>query len=323
MSSARADAGLRGVFALLLTPFAEDGSIDWSTYDRYVDRQIELGAHGLFASCGSSELKYLEWEERLALARRAVERAGTLPVVAVANAEPDVSRHHDELSRMADTGVSGVVFIPPPGMGVDQTKLQDYFAEMADRAPVPVILYEIPSSKPKDIAPETYGALVRETSVRGIKDTGGTLAGSIAKMVAAPGGVLFQAVAPFLLETIRAGGTGAMVIASTGACDLVVDLFGAATGGAAAVGEPVGGPASRGRSDSAEDAQRLLTYLNAVLELGYVATAKYLVSLRGVPMGLTCRSGSTLSPMAAKSVETIAAELSHRYPAATTSPKEE
>ena len=316
MNSARPDADLRGVFALVLTPFAEDRSIDWNTYDRYVDRQIELGAHGLFASCGSSELKYLEWEERLALARRAVERAGTLPVVAVANAEPDVSSHHDELSRMASTGVSGVVLIPPTGMGVDQAKLQDYFAEMADRSPVPVILYEIPSSKPKDIAPETYGALARDTAVRGIKDTSGTLAGSIAKMEAAPGGVLFQAVAPFLLETIRAGGTGAMVIASTAACDLVLDLFGAAAGDTAAAA------ASHGRSKSAEDAQRLLTYLNAVLELGYVATAKYLVSLRGVPMGLTCRSGSTLSPMAAKSVETIAAELSHRYPAAATSPKE-
>jgi len=287
MSSA--DDRFGGVFALLLTPFQPDGSIDWETYERYVDWQLEQRPHGLFASCGSSELKHLTATERVELARRAVERAGSTPVVAVANAEPDTSAHEEELSRMAETGVSAVVFIPPDGMGTDQRRLGDYFASLAERSPVPVFLYEIPASRPKDIAPETYGRLVRETSVCGIKDTSGTLSGALAKLRAAPDGILYQAVAPFLLETLQAGGNGVMAIVSTAGARHVRALW----------------DAVQERSDErARELQARVTFLNAILELGYVATAKYLVSLQGVPMGLTCRTGSTLSPPAAKSVET-------------------
>lgn len=289
---------MRGVFALLLTPFHPDGSIDWETYRRYVDRQIAHTPHGLFASCGSSELKHLSPEERVALAREAVARAGTTPVVAVANADPDISQHPEELARMVETGVSGVVFIPPNGMGHDQNRLGDYFAELASRSPVPVLLYEIPSSQPKDVAPETYGRLVRESNVCGIKDTSGTLAGALAKLKAAPDGILYQAVAPFLLDTLRAGGNGIMAIVSTAAAGHVVALWNAVHSG-----EPPGAAAEPGRP-SADALQSTITYLNAILELGYVATAKYLVALSGVPMGLTCRTGSTLSAPAAKSVET-------------------
>jgi 4-hydroxy-tetrahydrodipicolinate synthase len=286
------------VFALLLTPFRPTGDIDWETYRRYVDWQLEQRPHGLFASCGSSELKHLTGDERVTLARRAVERAGATPVVAVANADAELSRHEEELARMVDTGVSGVVFIPPNGMGHDQERLGDYFAELAAKSPVPTLLYEIPSSRPKDIAPATYGRLVREANVHGVKDTSGTLAGALAKLEAAPDGVLYQAVAPFLLETLRAGGNGVMAIVSTAAAGHVVALWEAIRD------EGRRGDGADGAGRNAERLQSTITYLNAVLELGYVATAKYLVSLSGVPMGLTCRTGSTLSAPAAKSVET-------------------
>jgi len=287
MSSA--EDRFRGVFALLLTPFQPNGSIDWQVYERYVDWQLAQRPHGLFASCGSSELKHLTATERVQLARRAVERAGSTPVVAVANADPETASHEHELARMADTGVSGVVFIPPNGMGTDQDRLGEYFAALAAKSPVPVLLYEIPASKPKDIAPATYGRLVRETNVCGVKDTSGTLSGALAKLEAAPDGVLYQAVAPFLQETLKAGGNGVMAIVSTAAARHVRALWDAVR-------------AQEG--EQARDLQARLTFLNAILELGYVATAKYLVSLQGVPMGLTCRTGSTLSPPAAKSVET-------------------
>ncbi len=285
---------LRGVFGLLLTPFDQTGEIDWTTYDRYVDWQLGQAPHGLFAACGSSELRHLTARERVQLARRAVERSGAMSVAAVANADPDVSKHADELARIADTGVSAVVLIPPDGVGRDQSMLTDYFADLAGRSPVPVILYEIPSAKPKEIAPATYGALVRETSVCGIKDTSGTVAGAAAKMEAAPNGIVYQAVAPFLLDTLRAGGNGAMAIASTACTRLVVKLWDLAM-------EERSAGATKAR---AEEAQRQLTYLNAVLELGYMATAKHLVSLHGIPMNVYCRSGRTLAPMAAKSIET-------------------
>ncbi len=67
-------AGFRGVFSLLLTPFLPDKTIDWTSYDRHVSWQIEQGPAGLFAVCGSSEMKWLDAEERL---HRALVRTRT------------------------------------------------------------------------------------------------------------------------------------------------------------------------------------------------------------------------------------------------------
>jgi len=44
----------RGVYSLLLTPFNVDRSIDFETYEKYVEWQARQGADHLFACCGSS-----------------------------------------------------------------------------------------------------------------------------------------------------------------------------------------------------------------------------------------------------------------------------
>lgn len=116
--------GLEGVFALLLTPFRHDLAIDWSAYERYLAWQLQHHPDGLFAVCGSSEMKWLELDERLELARRAARASRGVPVVATANLDTDIARHRDEVARMADTGVAAVVLVPPDGMGEDPSRLE-------------------------------------------------------------------------------------------------------------------------------------------------------------------------------------------------------
>lgn len=275
-----------GVFALLLSPFQTDGRIDWDCYDRYVDWQLNHRPSGLFAVCGSSEMNNLNLEERLALATRAVERAGPVPVLATANLEPDVTMHGAEVARMASTGVAGLVLVPPDGLGQNQNELLDYFASLADQADCPVFLYEWPQRKPCEIAPETYAALVRDHGVHGIKDTTCTREGILAKIEAAPTAVVYQANTPFLIDALEYGARGIMAITSTAAADLLVEFWTRFTGG-----EP----------QAALQHQQLI-FLDAILRFGYPASAKYLVHLRGLPIELTCRTQGVLSREAARAL---------------------
>lgn len=273
----------RGVHALLLTPFAEDGSIDWACYDEYVDWQLSMRPRGLFAVCGSSEMGLLTAEERIALAKRAVQRAGDTPVIATANVDTDAGKHEQEMLRMAETGVSALVLIPPEGMGRNQERLGDYFAALADRSPLPVILYECPLNKPHLIDPHVYSRLVAESGVIGIKDTTCTIEGIQAKIAGAGDGIVYQANTEYMLDAIRLGAGGIMAITTTAAADVALALWNSAV------------------SESAEaiGIHKKLVQLNGILEMGYTATAKYLASLRGVPMGCGTRSGSKLSEEAA------------------------
>ena len=54
----------RGVYSLILTPFNEDRSINYNTYETYVEWQARQGADHLFACCGSSEMMELTLDER-------------------------------------------------------------------------------------------------------------------------------------------------------------------------------------------------------------------------------------------------------------------
>ncbi|MBP1995610.1 dihydrodipicolinate synthase family protein [Paenibacillus eucommiae] len=278
---------LRGVFALLLTPFELDGRIDWEAYDRYVDWQLAAQTQGLFAVCGSSEMGCLSLEERLQLAARAVERAGEVPVIATANVGQETENHKEELLQLAETGVSGVVLVPPEGMGRDQSRLEAYFASLADASPIPVLLYECPIYRPHLVEPDVYGRLVKNNGIIGIKDTTCTLEGIGAKRAAAPGSIVYQANTPYMLESIRSGCGGIMAITSTAAADLVLKLWTLA---------------SAGDQDAAGVHERLV-FLDAVLGNGFTASAKYAVAQQGISMNVTTRTGKSLSASEARAID--------------------
>ncbi len=287
----RPDAGsFSGVFSLLLTPFHEDRSIDFDSYERYVAWQAEQSPNGLFAVCGSSEMKWLTLEERLELARLAVEIAGKVPVVATANLLPALDQHRDEVRRMADTGVAGVVLVPPPGLGVEQKKLGEYFAGLLDDAPVPGLIYEWPMVSPYFVDAKVFGDLAARHGLAGIKDTTCTMDGITAKIDVRGGATVFQANAPYMLDSIRKGAGGIMAIVTTAASDLVVKFW---------------RQAAEKKYDEAARLHEQLVMLDSTMERGgsYPATAKHLCAIRGVSMQAFCRNPAPQRPESFKAIE--------------------
>jgi 4-hydroxy-tetrahydrodipicolinate synthase len=57
-----------GSFPTMITPFTDEGAIDWSTLESLTEWYIAAGCTGLFACCLSSEMYNLSNEERLELA---------------------------------------------------------------------------------------------------------------------------------------------------------------------------------------------------------------------------------------------------------------
>ena len=64
-----------GSVPTLITPFGEDGRIDWPAVDMLVEYHIAAGCAGIFSPCLSSEMYELSPEERLELAERVYARA--------------------------------------------------------------------------------------------------------------------------------------------------------------------------------------------------------------------------------------------------------
>lgn len=158
----------QGSFTLAVTPFVADGRIDRDAYARLIEYHLRAGAQGIFTVCGTGEMADLTAEERLWLAEEAVARAGDCPVVATGNLEADPAAQADEVARLSQTGVAGVVLVPPRSHSGDPEALFHYFATLARRAAVPVLLYEWPGSRPAEVPAAVYARLVRECGVVGI-----------------------------------------------------------------------------------------------------------------------------------------------------------
>ena len=101
-----------GVWPVMLTPFTEDGQIDEKGLRALVDWYIENGVMGLFASCQSSEIHELNFEERIRIARITVEAAaGRVPVVASGHTSDGLEDQARDINAMWKTGVDAVILL--------------------------------------------------------------------------------------------------------------------------------------------------------------------------------------------------------------------
>lgn len=262
----------RGVFSLLVTPLQVDGTINWRAYDAIVDHHLQAGVQGLFAVCGTSQMQHLSWEEQVELARRAA-RKSHVPVVATANSEPDITKHVTRVKEMADTGVDGLVLVPPPEPLHSDTEWFSYFELLIAAAQIPCILYEWPGRRPRFIPPHIYKQLV-DMGVRGIKDTTCTLAGILAKIEVKGASTIFQAHAPLLLEAMHRGAEGIMAIFSAGCPQLAVRWWQAL---------------EEEQQDRLAHCDELVQELNDLAGLDHPRTSQYLLQLQGIPLEVMAR----------------------------------
>ncbi|NMP36952.1 MAG: dihydrodipicolinate synthase family protein [Clostridiales bacterium] len=276
----------KGVYALMLTPYKEDLSVDYDAFERYADWQVnDQNPHGIFPVCGSSEMTALKLEERIRIAQLAVKHKGDKKVFVTGNLEPSWFAQVDEVKKMEQTGVDGLVFTTR-GMGNDEDRLVTYIAELATHTSLPIIMYEFPGMQPAPrISGKCYGELVKTGRVYGIKDTTCTMEGIQEKIDNDGGSAIIQANVPYLFKSWKAGAKGVMATSTTCGAKIFRRMWDSFTAGDLA---------------AAEEYHAQTCLLSSAVDEGFTATAKYMVSLQGVPMNTYTRTGSTLSPQKAE-----------------------
>jgi len=97
---------------VMLTPFRENGAIDFDGLTSLTELYIQAGAKGLFANCQSSEMFHLSDEERLLIVKHTIKVAdGKVPVVAVGNFGTTIAEQSDFVCKIYDAGVKAVIIV--------------------------------------------------------------------------------------------------------------------------------------------------------------------------------------------------------------------
>lgn len=280
----------RGIYSLLLTPFKEDKSIDYDVYAQYVEWQASRGSHHLFSVCGSAEMTCLSIEERIKCAEIAVKHACGTEIVATANLEKTWQNQVEEVKRMEQTGVDGLVFVTR-GVGDDDDQLVNYLSELAEYTTLPILLYEFPGFNPHCMSGEAYGKLVANGKFKGIKDTTCSLELIKEKIAVQGESAVLQANIPYLFDAYVAGARGVCATPTSCGANLFRKMYDEFF-----VEKDI---------QKARETYNEIILLDNCIDSGFNASAKYLVQLQGIPMSTVTRSGATLSPARKRSIESF------------------
>ncbi|MEM5369122.1 dihydrodipicolinate synthase family protein [Paraburkholderia azotifigens] len=271
---------VEGIVPVMLTPFHDDGTIDYAGLERLIEWYLAKGSDALFAVAQSSEMQFLSLAERGALARFVVEKvAGRVPVVASGHISDDLDAQAEELCVAADSGAQGVVLVTnhlDPKREGSQTFLAS-LNRLLSKLPsdIPLGLYECPAPYRRLLTDDELKACIDTGRFVMLKDVSCDLATVKRRVALAQGSPLkiLNANAAIAWDAMKAGSAGFNGVFTNFHPDLYQWL----------------------RSRSAEDpvlAEELSTFLvvAAVSEvLGYPALAKIYHQRIGTFDSIRCR----------------------------------
>ena len=163
---------LQGSYVALVTPF-RDGEVDFPAIGKLVDWHIEQGTDGL-VPCGttgeSPTLSMAEHERVIECVVKAA--AGRIPVMAGTGANSTAEAV--ELTEFAaKVGADSALLVSPYYNKPEPEGMYLHFREIAQRVPMPLVLYNVPSRTGRGIDLETVYRLAEIDNIKGLKAAAG------------------------------------------------------------------------------------------------------------------------------------------------------
>jgi 4-hydroxy-tetrahydrodipicolinate synthase len=164
-----------GSTVALVTPMADDGSIDYAALRRLIDWHIDEGTDCIGVVGTTGESPTVSVEEHCEIIRVAVEHArGRVPVMAGTGANS--TSEAIELSRFAkQVGADCALSVVPYYNKPSQEGLYRHFRAIAEAVDLPMLLYNVPGRTVADLLPETVLRLAEVPGIVGIKEASGDI----------------------------------------------------------------------------------------------------------------------------------------------------
>ena len=160
----------------MITPFDEDGRIDYEALGRVIDYVIDGGIGYIVALGTTAETPTLYIPERVEIADFVKRRvAGRVPLV-VGVGGNSTSEVLDQLREIDLDGADAILSVTPYYNKPSQEGLYRHFKCVAENSPLPVILYNIPGRSGVNMLPETTLRIARDMpNVIGVKEASGNI----------------------------------------------------------------------------------------------------------------------------------------------------
>ncbi|MDO4958518.1 MAG: 4-hydroxy-tetrahydrodipicolinate synthase [Prevotellaceae bacterium] len=166
----------RGLGIALVTPFTEDGAVDFESLSRLVDYQLSNGADFFCILATTGETPCLSLEEKAKIKSAIVKQvAGRVPILMGCGGN-NTAAVVEELKTGDFAGIDGILSVCPYYNKPSQEGLYQHFKAIADATELPVVLYNVPGRTGINLKPETTCRLAKEcNNIVAIKEASGSL----------------------------------------------------------------------------------------------------------------------------------------------------
>ena len=166
----------RGAGVALVTPFHEDGSVNYEKLAELVEEQIAGGTDAIIACGTTGEAATMSEEEHMDVIRFIIKAVNhRIPVIAGTGSNCTATAI--DLSKQAEeAGAEGVLLVTPYYNKATQGGLIQHYEAVAGAISLPCILYNVPSRTGVTIQPETMAYLYQHVeNIVGVKDATGNI----------------------------------------------------------------------------------------------------------------------------------------------------
>ena len=166
----------RGLGIALITPFTENGAVDYDAMKRIVEYQLSNGADFLCILATTGETPCLTKQEKEDIKKYIIDLvAGRIPILMGCGGN-NTSAVVDELQNGDFKGIDGILSVCPYYNKPSQEGLYQHFKAISSATSLPIVLYNVPGRTGINLKAETTVRLARECeNIVAIKEASGSL----------------------------------------------------------------------------------------------------------------------------------------------------
>ena len=166
---------IRGSIVALITPFNEDGSVNYKRLRELIDWHVEQQTDAILVLGTTAETPTLTLSEEDEIARISIEQAkGRVPII-VGSGSNNTMVAIEQSLKYEKMGADALLVITPYYNKTSKAGMVNHFTQVADAVHTPVYVYNVPGRTGVTISYEALAEISKHKNIVGIKEASGDM----------------------------------------------------------------------------------------------------------------------------------------------------
>ena len=205
---------LKGSIVAMVTPFHEDGSVNFEALTNLLEWHIEQGTDGILTLGTTGEYPTMSHEEDASVVAHTIKVVnGRVPVI-VGSGSNCTATQVEKSIEYQEMGADALLLIAPYYNKANAEGMYRHFADTADQVKIPCLLYNVPGRTGCSIPVSVVERLAKHPNIVGIKEASGDMsyAAKIAAHCVGPEFALYSGNDDIIVPMMSLGGSGVISV---------------------------------------------------------------------------------------------------------------